>query len=113
METYAIIKTGGKQYRVKKGDIIDVEVIEGQPGDEIHFKEILFVSSDAKSHAGKAAAHHFAVTAKFLSRSKGPKISCMKYHPGNRYRKFGHRQPYARCEITAVEAKGKGGKHGS
>lgn len=110
---YAIIKSGGKQYRVKKDDLIDVELLEGQPGDAIHFSDILFVSDGSKSTVGQPLVSGFTVTGELIGISKGPKITSVKYIPGNHYRKFGHRQKYSRVKITAIEAAGKGGKHGT
>lgn len=107
---YAIIKSGGKQYRVKKDDLIDVELLEGQPGDTIEFSEILFVSEGSK--VGLPIVSGFTVKGEFVDVIKGPKVTSVKYQPGNHYRKFGHRQKYARVKITAIEATKKGGHHG-
>lgn len=109
--TYAIIKTGGKQYRVKKDDLIDVELLEGQPGDAIQFGEILFVSDGSHTTVGQPVVKNFAVKAELVGETKGPKVTSVKYIPGNHYRKFGHRQKYSRVKITAIES--TGGKHGS
>lgn len=109
---YAIIKTGGKQYRVKAGDVIDVELLEGQPGDTIHFSDILFVSRSSESTIGQPVVKDFTVTGELVEIAKGPKVTSIKYIPGNHYRKFGHRQKYSRIKITGIETT-KGGKHGS
>ena len=109
---YAIIKTGGKQYRVKTGDLIDVELLEGKPGDSIEFSEVLFFSSGSESKVGQPSIKDFIVKGEVVDIAKGPKITSIKYIPGNHYRKFGHRQKYSRVKITAIGAS-KGGKHGA
>ena len=113
---YAIIKSGGKQYRVKEGDVIDVELLEGEPGASIHFGDILFVTDGSKTEVGGPTVSGFEVIGELVGESKGEKISSIKYIPGNHYRKFGHRQRYSRVKITSVgkqAKKEKGGKHGS
>lgn len=112
---YAIIKSGGKQYRVKKGDVIDIELLEGEPGSKVEFKEILFLSDGNQTKVGSPSVSGFIVTGEFLGISQGPKITSVKYQPGNHYKKFGHRQKYSRVKITDIGAlehhHHKGGKH--
>lgn len=111
---YAIIKSGGKQYRVKQGDVIDVELLEGELGAQIDFGDILLVNDGSNVNIGGPNLTEFHVTGELLGESKGDKISSIKYIPGNHYRKFGHRQRYSRVKITAIGRKEKkGGKHGS
>lgn len=111
---YAIIKSGGKQYRVKEGDVIDVELLEGEAGSEIHFGEVLLVNDGSKVNVGGPHLSDFAVTGELLGESKGEKITSIKYIPGNHYKKFGHRQRYTRVKITSIAHKGKkGAKHGT
>lgn len=111
---YAVIKSGGKQYRVKEGDLIDVELLEGEPGATIHFGDILFVSDGTQAEVGGPNVSDFEVVGELVGESKGEKISSIKYIPGNHYRKFGHRQRYSRVKIKSVGRKGKkGGKHGT
>ncbi len=113
---YAIIKTGGKQYRVKTGDIIDVELLDGEPGASIQFQDILFIHDGSKAQVGGPSLSNFIVTAEILGESKGEKITSIKYIPGNHYKKFGHRQRHSRIKITGIESKkehAKGGKHGA
>jgi large subunit ribosomal protein L21 len=101
---YAIIKTGGKQYRVKKGDKIDVELLEGEQGSTVDFAPI-FVQDGSKAHVGAPNVAGFVVTAKIVGESKGEKITSVKYIPGNHYKKFGHRQKYTRVEISDIAHK--------
>lgn len=104
-QQYAIIKTGGKQYRVAKDDIIEVEMLDVEPGATIEFEEVLFVGGDA-SKIGAPAIKGFKVTGELLDIVGGPKVSSLKYKPShNNYRRFGHRQHYARVRITEI-AKG-------
>lgn len=109
--SYAIIKSGGKQYRVKKDDLIDVELLEGNPGDAIQFSDVLFVSNGSEATIGQPHLKNFIVKGELVGLSKGPKVTSVKYIPGNHYRKFGHRQKYSRVKITGIES--KGGKHGA
>jgi large subunit ribosomal protein L21 len=101
--SYAIIKTGGKQYRVAKDDIIEVEMFGTEPGAKVEFDEVLFVGGDNKIGAPFTG---FKVTGELLDIVGGPKVTSLKYKPShNNYRKFGHRQHYARVRITEI-AKG-------
>lgn len=101
---YAIIKTGGKQYRVEKGDIIDVELLEAEEGSEVVFTEdILFFFDGKHSSVGTPFVKKRQVKGKIVGYSSGPKITSVKYKPSHHeYRKFGHRQPYSQVEITEL-----------
>lgn len=102
---YAIIKTGGKQYRVKKGDFIDVELLHLEPGAQVNFDEILFVADGASVKIGQPSLTGSRVLGEVVCESKGPKITSMKYTKSHRsYRRFGHRQHYSCVKITAIEA---------
>jgi large subunit ribosomal protein L21 len=98
---YAVIKTGGKQHKVKAGDVIEVEKLVN--GDEtITFTPLLVVEDDGTTHAGKAIAKA-TVTAKALGESKGDKIKIFKYRPKTGYAKRqGHRQQLTLLEIQDV-----------
>ena len=110
---YAIIQTGGKQYRVKEGDIIDVELLENESGASFDFAEVLFVQTDDKAHMGAPHLANFIVTGEIIDTVKDDKITSVKYIPGNHYRKFGHRQKKSRVKITAIGEKKKRSSHGS
>lgn len=101
---YVVIKTGGKQYRVEKGDVIDVELLEHDDGDEVQFSEdVLYFFNGKTSKFGAPFVKGCTVKGKVLGRSKGPKVTSVKYKPSHhQYRKFGHRQPYTRIEITEI-----------
>lgn len=105
---YAIIKSGGKQYRVEKDDIIEVELLDGELGSEVEFKEILFVcegeEEKAKINIGKSIVSKYLVKGILLDVVRGPKIVSVKYKPRhNERKKFGHRQNYSRVKITEIQ----------
>lgn len=98
---YAVIKTGGKQHKVKAGDVIEIEKIVAED-ETITFQPLLVVDDDGKTHAGPAAAGS-TVTAKPLGETKGDKVKIFKYRPKTGYAKRGgHRQQLTLIEITDV-----------
>lgn len=111
---YAIIKTGGKQYRVAVGDVIDVEIVEGEIGAEVKFSDVLFFndgSEKSKPLLGKPHVKGYFVTGELLDTVPGPKVTSVKYIPGNHRKKIGHRQHYSRVKITQIQEKER--KHGT
>lgn len=101
----AVIKTGGKQYIVKKGDKIKIEKIKEPQGQEIVFDQVLLVEKANEVKIGTPFVEEAKVTGKVLEHGKGEKIIVFKYKPKKRYRKKqGHRQPYTLVEITKIEA---------
>ncbi len=99
---YAVIKTGGKQQKVKTGDVIEVEKIV-HDGETVTFHPILVVDDDGKTHVGAEAAKA-VVTAKPLGEKKGEKIKIFKYRPKSGYaRRSGHRQLLTMLEISDVK----------
>lgn len=104
---YAIIETGGKQYRVEKGDVIDVELLEPLSGGQIAFNNVLFLSSDTSSSAtpqvGTPYIPQGIVRGELMGEVKGPKEIAFSYkrRKGIR-RKVGHRQRYTRVKITEI-----------
>ena len=102
---YAIIKTGGKQYRVAVGDIIDVELVGAGNGEEISFGEVLLSNNSKGIKFGKPNIANFSVKGTVLKEVSGEKITSIKYKRShNEVRKFGHRQHYSRVKITAIGA---------
>ena len=102
---YAVIKTGGKQYQVKEGDILFIEKIEGENGAELTFDEVLAIGDEGKFTPGTPVVEGSRVNAKILSQTKGKKIIVFKMKPKKGYRnKNGHRQPYTKVEITKINA---------
>ena len=99
---YAVIKTGGKQQKVKAGDVIEVEKIVHE-GQTVTFHPILVVDDDGKTHVGAEAAKA-VVTAKPLGEHKGEKVKIFKYRPKSGYAKRGgHRQLLTMLEIEDVK----------
>jgi large subunit ribosomal protein L21 len=100
----AVIKTGGKQYTVNPGDVFDVELLEGNPGDAIEFKEVLMVSNDkGEVQIGTPVVENAVVKAKIITEKKGKKIIVFKFKRRKDYRnKNGHRQRYTTVEITDI-----------
>ncbi len=100
----AIIKTGGKQYKVSVGDKLEIEKIEGNEGDIIKFSEVLLIERDSKVEIGKPLVKGAVVEAKVVKQAKGDKISIIKYKPKKRYqKKMGHRQLLTEIEITEIK----------
>jgi large subunit ribosomal protein L21 len=100
---YAIIKTGGKQYRVAIGDIIDVELLQGDPGAQIEFGDVLFAFDGSKTHVGQPSIPKFLVYGEVLGMVKGDKVTGLKYKAShNQCRKWGHRQKHTRVKITGI-----------
>jgi large subunit ribosomal protein L21 len=103
---YAVIKTGGKQHRVKPGDVIEVEYMHGL-GDTVTFHPLLVVDDDGKTHFGKEAEGAL-VTAKPVGEQKGDKVRVMKYKNKTGYsRRQGHRQLMTLLEISDVTMAGE------
>lgn len=99
----AIIKTGGKQYKVGVGDKIKVEKLEGKEGSKVAFKEVLFVGSDKDIKIGDPLVKGAKVEGKILKTAKGKKVVGIKFKAKKRYKvKFGHRQTMTEVEITAI-----------
>ena len=102
---YAVIKTGGKQYRVSEGETLQVEKLAGDPGDEINFDDVLLVGGGDATKVGQPTVKGAKVTAQIVSQDRGPKIIVFKMRRRKNYRrKAGHRQPYTRVKITAIKA---------
>ena len=99
----AVIKTGGKQYSVSKGDVISVEKISGNPGDEVEFKEVLMVSDEGGVKIGSPVLDNAVVKAKIIGAKKGEKVTIFKFRRRKNFRKkTGHRQSYTSIQITDI-----------
>ena len=102
---YAVIKTGGKQYRVQQGDVIFVEKLNAQADEAVTFDEVLLVGEADQSKVGTPVVKGAKVEGKVLAQVKGQKIVVYKYKAKkNERKKQGHRQPYTKVEITAINA---------
>jgi large subunit ribosomal protein L21 len=101
---YAIVKTGGKQYRVAEGDVIEVEKIVGAPGDEVSLSAVLLVDGDTLVTDSSQLAG-VAVTAEVVAHTKGPKIRIHKFKNKTGYHKRqGHRQPLTQVKVTGISS---------
>ena len=100
---YAVIQTGGKQYRVQQGDVIYVEKIDAQADETVTFDKVLLVGEGEAVKVGTPAVDGAKVEGKVLGQVKGQKIVVYKYKAKkNERKKQGHRQPYTKVEITEV-----------
>ena len=101
MNTFAVIKTGGKQYKVSEGDVLNVEKLETS-GDEVVFDEVLLVAG-GKVTVGKPFVSGAKVTAKVLEQARADKKMVFRYKSKTRYKKKkGHRQPYTKLQIIKI-----------
>lgn len=113
---YAVIKSGSKQYRVKEGDEIDVELLASDPGTKIQFagEQILFAYDGSKAHVGQPNIPNFIVSGEIIGTVPGKKTRGLKYKAShNQCRQWGHRQKYTRVKITGIEKKSKEKHHGT
>ncbi|MFH0856545.1 MAG: 50S ribosomal protein L21 [bacterium] len=102
----AIIKTGGKQYKIKEDDILKVEKIKGENGDNLEFNEVLLLSDDNESDIkiGKPLVEGAKVMAEIIEQGRAKKINVIKYKRKTRYRrKAGHRQEYTKIKILEIK----------
>lgn len=101
---YAVIKTGGKQYRVAEGQRLRVEKLAGNPGDKVEFGEVLLVGGD-KLKIGQPVVAGAKVTAEILGQDRAAKIVIFRFRRRKNYRrKLGHRQPFTELKITGIQA---------
>lgn len=100
---YAIIKTGGKQYKVSEGDLVRVEKLAYEVGDTVDFDQVLLVANDGDLKVGSPVVEGAKVTATVEDQNKDKKIVVYKYKPKKQYRKkHGHRQPYTLVKINSI-----------
>ncbi len=100
---YAVIETGGKQYKVQEGDIISVEKIDSEEGDKIDFSKVLLVSKEDGLIVGKPYIEGAKVEGSVLEQGKGKKIVVFKYKAKKNYKKKqGHRQPFTKVKIEKI-----------
>lgn len=113
---YAVIRAGGKQYRVAEGDVIEIEKVEDD--SKLEFTPLLVVEDDGTTRAAKNDLAKAKVTGKVVGESKGPKVHVLRFRNKSRYRrKTGHRQRYSSVEISKISvgrrSSRSGGKDGS
>jgi large subunit ribosomal protein L21 len=101
---YAIVKTGGKQYKVAVGDIVEVEKIEGAPGDTVSLPALLLVDGESVTTDADALAK-VAVTGELVAQTAGPKIRIHHYKNKSGYhRRMGHRQKLTQVKVTDIDS---------
>ena len=100
---YAIVKTGGKQYKVAVGDVVEVEKVTGAPGAAVALPALLVVDGTDVTSDAKALAS-FTVSGEVVAHTKGPKLTIMKYKNKTGYKKrMGHRQKLTQVRVTGIE----------
>lgn len=102
---YAVLTTGGKQYRVSEGDVLFVEKLNAEVDSTVELTEVLAVSKDGELKVGAPVVEGAKVVAKVLAQGKAKKVVVFKYKRKKDYRrKNGHRQPYTKIVIEKIEA---------
>ncbi|NJD02527.1 MAG: 50S ribosomal protein L21 [Ruminiclostridium sp.] len=102
---YAVIETGGKQYKVQEGDVVFIEKLEADEGAVVTFDKVLAVSSEGNVTFGSPVVASASVSGKVLGHGKDKKIIIFKYKAKKNYRnKTGHRQPYTKVQIDKINA---------
>lgn len=103
---FAVLKTGGKQYKVSQGDVIQVEKLEGNVGDVVTLDQVLMISEDEKVDVGSPMLEGSQVIGEIIDQAKGKKIIVFKKHRRKNYRrKNGHRQWITHLKITEISKK--------
>lgn len=101
--SYAVIRTGGKQYRVRQGDNLRIEKIPGDPGAEVEFKDILLANKDGEVVLDAKALGEMKVTAKILRHGRGRKVHTFKFRRRKGFQKrIGHRQSFTEVLINGI-----------
>jgi large subunit ribosomal protein L21 len=105
---YAVIETGGKQYRVSPGQTVEVELLPAEPGATVTLDRVLLVSADDGTTVGQPVVPGGAVVATVIGEGRGKKVIVFKYKSKKRYRRTtGHRQDYTYLTVTDIQAKGE------
>jgi large subunit ribosomal protein L21 len=100
---YAVIRSGGKQYRVEPGKTIRVERLEGKVGGKVTFDEVIAVRTDEKKILGGEHAAKAKITGKIIAHGRGPKLKVLKFKTGGQYKiQTGHRQNYTAVEVGDI-----------
>ena len=101
---YAVIQTGGKQYRVAPGDTIRIERVSGEIGEKVTFGSVLAVHTDEKKVVVGADASKATVTGKIVAQGRGRKLTVLKFKKGNQYKiSRGHRQNYTAVQVNDIK----------
>ena len=101
---HAVVKAGGKEYRISKGDIIRVEKLEGKVGEQVALKEVMMVSQEGQVHVGTPYLNDAVITGEIVQEIKGKKVLTYKMKKRKNYRRFkGHRQTYAYLKVNEIQ----------
>jgi len=101
---YAVVKTGGKEYRISKGDILRVEKLEGRVGDKVALKDILMISQEGQLEVGTPHLTHATVMGEIVQEMKGKKVLTYKMKKRKNYRRLkGHRQTYTYLRVNDIQ----------
>jgi large subunit ribosomal protein L21 len=101
---YAVIRTGGKQYRVAEGDILRIELVKGDAGAEVKFDEVLMLGGTEAVKVGKPTVSGAKVTGKILRQAKARRVLHFRKEKEGWTRSRGHRQPFTEVKITSISA---------
>jgi len=100
---YAVIRSGGKQYRVAEGDVVCVERLDAEPGSTVQFDEVLLVHTGEQTHVGRPLVSGAAVTGTVEAEGLGDKVLVFKYKAKKQYRRtVGHRQAFSKVHIDRI-----------
>ena len=109
MSTYAVVQSGGKQYRVAEGDTIRVEAIDESDGGQVEIGDVRMISRDGEVMLGSPTVEGASVTAEVVGHGRGKKVVVFKYKSKVRYRRrTGHRQSYTELKVTGISYAGSG-----
>ncbi len=105
MPEYAVIETGGKQYKVAEGDVIEVEKLDVEEGAEVQFDRVLLIAGGKRVKVGSPTVEGARVVAQCLRQKRGPKVRGFKYKPKKHYKRtWGHRQYLTELRVTRIES---------
>lgn len=102
---FAVVKTGGKQFKVEAGSVLDIERIAGQAGDNITLAEVLLIATDGEIKIGQPLVQGASISAEIVRQKRGPKLIIFKKRRRHRYSlKKGHRQELTQIKISSINA---------
>ncbi len=105
MATVAVIRTGGKQYKVREGETLEIERLSAEPGSSAEFADVLLLAQDSKVQIGKPTVSGAKVVAEVVAHDRAPKVVAFKYRRREGYhRTVGHRQARTRIKIKTIHA---------
>lgn len=101
---YAVVETGGKQHRVREGDLLKVEKIEGDVGAEVRLDRVLLIAGDGEVRVGRPILEGARVQTEIVRQGRDRKVLVFKKKPNKQYRRmYGHRQPFTHLRVLRIE----------